>query len=85
MTPKRRTTQEKLVELLEKQGFHVEFLTPVSGFWKKQDVYRWEGVVTAPDRHGRYSIGCWDTMTRCVRYGIKVDYDHPTYEVSAVR
>jgi hypothetical protein len=66
--------RERVAELLrEHLGWRVyaRDVYPVTGFWKRVDVYRWE--VHTPD--GKF--GCWETMTEFVKlaakFGVRVD------------
>lgn len=54
------TFREKAARILsEHLGWHVtaDMIRPVTGFWKKMDVYRWE--VNVPDKG---IFGCWETL-----------------------
>jgi hypothetical protein len=73
--------QQKLCELIEAQGFHVEDLYPAQGYWRiYADVYRWEGLGKA-NGWSRLPSGIavsfqsWETMTTCVRQGIVIESD----------
>lgn len=59
--------RERCAEIVSKALGHVlspEWVHPVTGFWKKVDVYRWE--VHAPIDNVP-SLGCWASMTVFVR------------------
>ncbi len=67
--------KERVAELLrEHLGWRISAsdIVPVSGFWKRVDVYRWE--VYHPTL-GKF--GCWQTMTQFVKdatkYGCYLD------------
>lgn len=65
-------TAERLKELLAKKGYNVTFFIPALGFWRTAhaDVHRWEAQ--ALDEHGKTrQLASWDTMTKCVRNGIR--------------
>lgn len=57
-----------------------EHVQPVTGFWKKEDVYRWEllvyGLTQFADQPKCY--GCWESLTSFVRdakkNGIELQY-----------
>lgn len=62
------------LEGLEVVPFDGENLITVSGYWKQQDVYRWESVglnLVNPETRRKIpmSVSGWDTMTRIVRSG----------------
>lgn len=62
------------LEGLEVVPFDGGSLIPVSGYWKKQDVYRWESlglILIYPETRKKLSLSVsgWDTMTRIVRSG----------------
>jgi hypothetical protein len=57
-------------------GWKIKFIDPVSGYWKKADIMRIEGVLITPDGRN-VGFGSWDTMTRSVRHGIAVDFSDP--------
>ncbi len=43
-------------------------IVPVTGFWKQQDVYRFQVVCYSKERYTNgdrkiISVGCWETMT----------------------
>jgi len=73
----RELLAEKVKRLLTDAGidfmpFDGDSLVPVSGYWKKQDVYRWEsvGLCCRHEVTGRpmqMSVCGWSTMTECVR------------------
>lgn len=88
----RFSVREKLCTMLCQEGFalHEGDLKPVSGYWKKMDVYRWESVVKTGVDEGSGLGGrtvlvvSWDTMTECVRNGIEVVEKNPySFEVHA--
>ena len=73
------TVKQRLQRLLEEQGFEVRWLEPAKGYWKQQDVYRWEGCVVdrgSPLPIGmsrrEQHIGSFDTMTDCAKRGVVV-------------
>lgn len=54
--------------------FDGDNLIPVSGYWKSQDVYRWESaglqmIHNATGSHMAMSISGWEPMTTIVRAG----------------
>ena len=68
--------QCRLVELLEAEGFIDVKLSPAEGYWRSSpfaDTYRWEGRC----REGVLlrCIYSWDTMTQCVKMGIRIERD----------
>lgn len=71
----------RLVAMLSKElGVDVqpEDIAPVTGYWRSNlqaDCMRWEGSVPTAEA-GKRSIGSWDTMTDCVRYGFTISKDH---------
>lgn len=77
----RKTTSQRLAELIEMVGFRDVVLRPARGAWRtdvRLDVYRWEGIgvtrghVSLPDGMD-VSFASWDTMTDCLKHGIFVD------------
>lgn len=65
----------KLRDLLEKEGFVVNFFMPALGHWRKHssDVHAWEAQA---EHQGRtVTLCCWATMTECVSMGIAVTPD----------
>jgi len=50
-------------------------LYPVRGYWRqtKADVMQWTGVYEVGAR--TVQIGCWESMTDCLRYGFEVDFE----------
>lgn len=67
---------ERISQILEEMGYKNVLIIPCLGFWRRQDVYRWEAQ---GDKDGfTFSIGCWETMTEAARRGFtlyKVDSD----------
>ncbi len=71
--------KEKLIKKLEfafgKLGIFADNIkiTFPEGFWKKADVYRWEGTARLSFQDGRpvknVNIVSWDTATECVKLG----------------
>lgn len=73
------STKDRLAKLLAtalSESVNAEMLHPVAGFWKRQDVYRWESSSI-----GHYTVSSWCTMTDCVRHGIRVKIDGHNVEV----
>lgn len=70
-----RSTLERLEKLLSDLGFAVpvDAIRPVQGYWKRQDVYRWEARLGFEGRE--VSVCSWDTVSDCVRYGIELHRD----------
>lgn len=70
----RLSIQQRLIALLEKEGFRVSYISGVEGYWRKEDVERWEGhgwrFMPELNKEVRVTFGCWNTMTECVKYGI---------------
>lgn len=66
---------EQLEELLCDLGFGVPHgaIRPVSGYWRKQDVFRWEAQLIFEGRE--VAVCSWDTVTDCVRFGIECHRD----------
>lgn len=61
-------------------------VVPVTGYWKSQDVYRWEVHPTAKATGERVRYhGCWETMKEFIRHarknGCYVSEKH--YEIQA--
>ncbi len=53
-----------------------EDIIPVSGFWKRVDVYRWQASFYRKSRYTNgdripMSIGCWDSLTEFVKLASK--------------
>lgn len=73
------TTTEKLVEKLEAAFAKLDIvadrieITYPQGYWKKEDVYRWEGSAVLHYSDGRdrkrVQINSWDTATECAAKG----------------
>lgn len=63
-----------LVLSLLGKDWKIKWLDPVSGFWKRADVYRVEGYVIDPEGRS-IAFGCWSTMTSCVRNGMELSFD----------
>lgn len=42
-----------------------------TGFWKQQDVYRWEVCLPADGPHLAEHVGCWETLREFVAVGRK--------------
>lgn len=61
--------RKKVAELLSHECGHAiepENVVPVTGFWKSEDVYRWE--VCQPVSENRVvMLGCWTSMADFVR------------------
>ena len=69
-------TRERLAELLEKEGFTVELLFAVQGFYRtsqKADCYRWEASGKNKDGFLR-NLASWETMSDCVKKGASIDW-----------
>lgn len=52
-------------------------IIPVSGYWKSQDVFRWE-VFCQLKKEGyvhKISLGSYDTMTECANKGLVLSMD----------
>lgn len=84
MPKRRKTTREKLADLLRAEGFVVDAssLKDARGYWRtdvRADVYRWECYEATrpqdnPNTPGIGVTACsWNTMTDCVRHGIVVE------------
>ena len=68
---------QRLIAMLAEQGYLVTRLMPAEGHWCSSpyaDVYRWEATVICPDGVNR-PLGCWETITECVRSGFTVAPD----------
>lgn len=66
--------QKKLIMLLKAEGFSSVRLMPAQGRWRSDphfDVYRWEGNAVDADGNATMFYS-WETMTKCVRLGIKL-------------
>jgi hypothetical protein len=75
--PRKPTPTEKVKSLLEEEGFSNVVIYPVSGYWKSQDVMRWEGFA---EKDGvKAPIGSWFTLTDCARKGITVQWSYREY------
>lgn len=66
---------ERLEKLLSSLGFAVpvDAIRPVQGYWKKEDVFRWEARLSFEGRD--VSVYSWNTVSDCVRYGIELHRD----------
>jgi len=53
------------------------------GYWRKEDVYRWEAYAKIESFPTDVHIGCWDTVTKCVRQGFTVEPDGESHEFIA--
>ena len=84
MTPKERLAKE-LTKILESIGHSVypNRIHPVSGYWKKQDVYRWEAFTTPSGDVISKAINSWDTITDCLKYGFEIDFEDGEFIVSS--
>lgn len=78
---KRRTTEERLIAKLtpyfeEKfPGEKLRFeLIPARGFWRqtKADVMQFTGGVYIGTDSLTLGIGCWESMTDCLRFGFEI-------------
>ena len=68
-------TRRKLVALLEAEGFSDIQVAAVQGHYRTSpyaDTLRWEGFARRAADGIRMHIYSWETMTKCVRQGIKV-------------
>lgn len=72
--------KEKAVEILKKAfpdwEVEEEDIIPVSGFWKKVDVYRWQVVCDSKNRYSNgdkitVNAGCWETLSQFVQEASK--------------
>lgn len=90
--------REKLAEMLRGEltrmgidfvHFDGDALLPVKGYWKSQDVYRWESVgldALHPETGGRMgmSINGWEAMTKIVRAGgVSLSADRMIFQYEA--
>jgi len=74
------STAQKLINLLEIEGFTNITLIPAAGAWCSNihfDVYRWEGHGFTKDRKGmkdetEVTFHSWDIMTKCIN-GIEIE------------
>lgn len=66
----------RLVLSLLGEGWKIKWIDPVTGFWKRADVYRSEGYLVDPEGNN-IAFGCWSTMTSCVRHGMELSFDDP--------
>jgi hypothetical protein len=68
--------QTKVSDMLETLGYRVEFFMLARGYWSHahQDVMRWEAYARDAQGH-QWHIGCWETMTKCIKYGIELSED----------
>lgn len=77
------SVREKLAHLLRLAGLRcqAENLWPAQGSWRtdrRLDTYPWEGQAT--NAAGMLvNLSSWDTMSDCVRYGITLAPDPPSY------
>lgn len=78
---KRLTTKQKMIERLAPhfkaafpgQSFKIE-LFPAVGYWRqtKADVMQFTGYVQLDGNSNlRHDIGCWESMTDCLRRGFE--------------
>lgn len=84
---------EKVAETFGKLGIHAECLRLEfpTGYWKAEDVYRWESYWRLSYQDGRQpecvTVNSWDTATECVKRGdIQITQDRKSakwYEVNA--
>ncbi len=65
-----------LVLSLLGEGWKIKWIDPVSGFWKRADVYRSEGYLIKPDGDS-IAFGCWSSMTSCIKHGMELSFDDP--------
>ena len=68
MTPK-----EKLESLLDAEGFRVTLLFGAKGYWRKEDVARWEAWAIKDGQ--KVYLYSYSTMTSCARKGISISID----------
>lgn len=84
----------KLKESLREAGVEcdvlAEELRPAEGYYRSNthaDCWRWDGSIHLRIEDGgsvRASVGCWDTMTKCVKNGMwLIDRDGMLFEVAA--
>jgi hypothetical protein len=74
------TPREKLIELLEQEGFSEILLYPAQGVYRSNrhyDCYRWTGYGKKQGL-GKLTVTLqsWDTMTDCARQGITISNEH---------
>lgn len=73
--------------LSEHFGFDIpaEDISPVTGFWLHEDVYRWEVFSRRPGSELPIMLGCWETMTVFVRDAKRFGFvvDNATKEIYA--
>lgn len=82
--------RKRLARLIEAHGFRVVRLHAAQGYVRAprgttgewDDCYRWEGYVRRADSESdlEFHIGSFDTMTECVRYGLRIERDGSSYE-----
>lgn len=84
---RRKSRIERLEDALCDLGFGVErgAVKPVSGYWKKQDVFRWEARLHFEGRV--VQVSSWETVSDCVRFGIEMHREDGGYsfEISSKR
>ncbi len=89
------TTGQRLASLLLKHGIKATLLVPAQGWWRtsrQSEAYRWEGsgVVVAEDgvdgvpKGVKVGLVCWDTMTDCLKRGVRLTKDGHEIHVSAI-
>jgi len=67
---RRRRPIERLEDMLCDLGFKIPYraIQPARGYWKNQDVFRWEARLVFEGRE--VSVFSWNTVSDCVRFGI---------------
>lgn len=65
--------------LRDQTGVRPAHLRPVSGYWRRIDCWRWEGVIRSPLTSYDHTIGSYCTMGDCVRHGFILVWDDDSY------
>ena len=78
-----RRLADQALDLLHQAGFVEKPLgiTLPGGYWRTQDVYRWEVWGRWPGQPSDQHYGCWQTLTDFVRLAKKHGIGHSEYQM----
>ena len=89
---KRPTAQERLIKKITPY-FEKKFpgltpdikLYPVRGFWRqtKADVMQFTGAVHLGTGQLMFGIGCWESITDCLRFGFEIHDERGEFRADA--
>lgn len=81
------TPTEQVIEMLWREGFDVMLFLPVRGYWRRQDVHRWEAQAIRREDGRRVRLVSWRTVTDCakaVRLNVDEETDQLFFDVSPI-